>query len=68
MGHYPVYSVGNHGTISTLVSKLAPLLDKYKVGAYINGHDHGLQYIRSKNVSYITTGAFPLLYSGERDK
>lgn len=56
VGHYPVYSVGSHGTTSLLVKKLAPLLTKYKVGAYINGHEHGLQYIRANDVSYITTG------------
>jgi UDP-2,3-diacylglucosamine pyrophosphatase LpxH len=56
VGHYPIYSVGSHGTIPLLVSKLSPLFAKYKVGAYINGHEHGFQYIRANNISYITTG------------
>jgi len=56
IGHYPIYSVGNHGTILSLVNKVAPWFTQYKVAAYINGHEHGLQYIRYGNVSYIITG------------
>ena len=38
-GHYPVYSGCSHGSTSSLISWLKPLLEKY--GAhYLSGHDH----------------------------
>lgn len=39
-GHYPIYSVGEHGDTSELQSYLQPLLQKYGVHAYFCGHDH----------------------------
>lgn len=39
-GHYPIYSKGQHGDTSELKSYLLPLLLKYKVHAYLCGHDH----------------------------
>ena len=40
-GHYPVYSLCEHGNTETLVTNLKPLLEKY--GAhYLSGHDVSL--------------------------
>lgn len=55
-GHFPVYSVADHGDTPYLVERLAPLLRKYGVAAYFNGHDHVLQHIERDGVSYFTSG------------
>ncbi|HVZ83404.1 MAG TPA: metallophosphoesterase [Terracidiphilus sp.] len=46
MGHHPVYSNGPHGDHPVLTRDWAPLFDKYKVDAYLAGHDHDLQVLQ----------------------
>lgn len=46
-GHYPVWSVSEHGPTACLLQKLHPLLIKHKATAYLCGHDHNLQ-VRSR--------------------
>jgi len=57
VGHYPVYSVAEHGPTPLLVSDLRPLLLKYNVDAYFSGHDHSLQYLSDGTIDYFLTGA-----------
>ena len=45
-GHYPVYSVAEHGPTPGLLVRLLPMLYKYKVTAYLSGHDHNIQVRR----------------------
>jgi 3',5'-cyclic AMP phosphodiesterase CpdA len=40
VGHYPVFSPGSHGDTDELLLYLQPLLEQYRVDAYICGHDH----------------------------
>lgn len=42
-GHYPVWSVSEHGPTACLLQKLHPLLIKHRATAYLCGHDHNLQ-------------------------
>ncbi|KAH8582686.1 secreted acid phosphatase [Cryptosporidium sp. chipmunk genotype I] len=48
IGHFPCYSSGEHGDNSDVHKALDPLLKKYKVDAYIAGHDHHLELSRPK--------------------
>ena len=57
-GHHPVYSAALRGGTPELEKMLAPLLEKYKVQAYICGHDHNLQHNHPANAytDYFVSG------------
>ncbi|KAK6179459.1 hypothetical protein SNE40_011815 [Patella caerulea] len=46
-GHFPVYSVAEHGPTRCLVNRLLPLLSRYKANGHFAGHDHSLQHLRT---------------------
>ena len=56
VGHHPVFSGGQHGNTDQLIAAVKPLLERYGVQAYINGHDHDLQHIQVGGVHYLTSG------------
>ena len=56
-GHYPVFSVAEHGPNSFLVDWLKPLLEKFGVATYLCGHEHDMEHLIHKNVNYIVNGA-----------
>ena len=47
----------HHGDTPELIARVQPLLVKYGVQAYINGHDHVLQHIQRGAVDYICSGS-----------
>lgn len=57
VGHHPVLSGGGHGSTEVLIDKLRPLLEKYGVDVYLNGHNHALEHVAANGVNYITIGA-----------
>jgi tartrate-resistant acid phosphatase type 5 len=54
-GHYPLYSVCNHGPTETLIKHLRPLLLRYNAH-YMSGHDHCMVHIKEDIVNHILTG------------
>lgn len=57
-GHYPVWSVAEHGPTRCLVKRLLPLLAEHRVTAYLCGHDHNLQYLQDEQgLGFVLSGA-----------
>uniref|UniRef100_H2ZDE1 Tartrate-resistant acid phosphatase type 5 n=1 Tax=Ciona savignyi TaxID=51511 RepID=H2ZDE1_CIOSA len=61
VGHFPVLASGNTGpTNPCLFNRLKPLLNQYKVSAYLAGHEHNLQHLQDatevSDVQYFVVG------------
>ncbi|PKA52207.1 Purple acid phosphatase 17 [Apostasia shenzhenica] len=58
IGHHTIRSVSEHGDTEELVEMLLPILKENGVDLYINGHDHCLEHISSRNssIQYLTSG------------
>lgn len=57
VGHHPILSSGRHGASAALAHHVRPLLERYGVQAYFNGHDHDLEHLQAGGVDYICSGA-----------
>ncbi|CAI5701891.1 unnamed protein product [Peronospora effusa] len=62
MGHWGVYSFAGNADTPELINMLDPILKKYKVHSYFNGHDHSMQHVRKMDIdgsvrNYFTSGA-----------
>lgn len=68
VGHHTIRSTGNHGDTDDVAKYVDPLLKAYDVDLYINGHDHCLQDIKSKDskLRYITSGGGSKAWKGIR--
>jgi tartrate-resistant acid phosphatase type 5 len=58
VGHHHIYSGGKRGTQQELERSIVPLMKKYGVQAYINGHEHDLQVIQhpGAKTTYLVSG------------
>jgi len=58
VGHFPIWSVAEHGPTNSLVKDLLPLLQQYGAAIYFSGHDHDLQHLNDgSSVDFVVTGA-----------
>jgi acid phosphatase len=55
VGHHPIYKAQKGGNFQ-LGKYINPLLEKYKVAAYIAGHMHNMQHVQSPKLHYIIIG------------
>jgi tartrate-resistant acid phosphatase type 5 len=58
-GHHPIYTSGTHlneRRISELRAQLLPVLKAAHVDAYICGHDHDLEHLRSDGMEFLICG------------
>lgn len=56
--HHPVFSCsGRHGDTAELVEHIEPLLERYGVQVFLNGHEHDLQHLRVGKINYFCSGA-----------
>ncbi|KAJ1393731.1 Metallo-dependent phosphatase-like [Sesbania bispinosa] len=67
VGHHAIRSIGHHGDTPELVKHLIPILKANNVDIYMNGHDHCLQHICSKDspLQYLTSGAGSKAWRGD---
>ncbi|CAL9131461.1 unnamed protein product [Musa textilis] len=58
VGHHAMRSVSEHGDTPELLALLLPVLKDNGVDLYVNGHDHCLEHISSKDspIQYLTSG------------
>ncbi|CAL0308396.1 unnamed protein product [Lupinus luteus] len=67
VGHHAIRSISHHGDSIELKENLVPMLKANGVDMYLNGHDHCLQHISSKDspLVYITSGAGSKAWRGD---
>lgn len=59
VGHYPVFSAGEHGDTPELIEELLPVMERYQVDAYLCGHDHTMQHLQDRRagVQFLVNGS-----------
>jgi len=56
-GHYPVYSVCEHGPTACLISEVKPIIDAAGVQIVVAGHDHCQEYLEVGATQYHGMGS-----------
>ncbi|XP_039124954.1 purple acid phosphatase 17-like [Dioscorea cayenensis subsp. rotundata] len=67
VGHHTMRSVSDHGDTQELLQELLPTLKANDVDLYINGHDHCLEHISSRDspIQYFTSGGGSKAWRGK---
>ncbi|KAM7270276.1 hypothetical protein ACFE04_029490 [Oxalis oulophora] len=67
VGHHTIRSAGHHGDSQELIHHIVPILKANNVDMYVNGHDHCLEHISSKDspIQYFTSGAGSKAWRGD---
>lgn len=68
VGHHTIRSVSDHGDTQELLQLLLPMLKAHGVDLYLNGHDHCLEHISSRDspLQYLTSGGGSKAWRGIR--
>jgi predicted phosphodiesterase len=59
--HYPIHTVGvffGDHRVALLYRDVKPMLEKFRVHAYICGHEHDMEAFLDNGVAYLTAGSF----------
>jgi tartrate-resistant acid phosphatase type 5 len=57
VGHHPVFSAAtSHGDQQDIIDNILPVLQKYHIPVYINGHDHILQHLQNNEMDFFICG------------
>jgi len=56
-GHFPVWSICEHGPTDFMVESVKPLMEQYHVTAFIAGHDHCIETFTDGGIDYHGMGA-----------
>jgi tartrate-resistant acid phosphatase type 5 len=51
-GHFPIWSICEHGPTAAMIKTVKPLLERYHVTAFIAGHDHCMESFVCENGSF----------------
>ncbi|XP_062182869.1 purple acid phosphatase 4-like [Phragmites australis] len=67
VGHHPISSGCEHGNTTELEQLLRPVLEAHEVDMYVNGHDHCLQRISSRDspLEFLTSGGGSKAWAGK---
>ena len=58
VGHHPIYTSDFYqGNTPNLIERIAPLLKKYKVDFYLNGHVHKFEHFQRDGIDYMVTSS-----------
>jgi len=57
VGHYPVYSGGEHGDTAEMINDVLPIFARGKVDAFLCGHDHNLQHNQGNGMDFYVIGS-----------
>uniref|UniRef100_A0A0A9CJ67 acid phosphatase n=1 Tax=Arundo donax TaxID=35708 RepID=A0A0A9CJ67_ARUDO len=67
VGHHPISSGCEHGNTTELEQLLRPVLEAHGADMYVNGHDHCLQHITSRDspLQFLTSGGGSKAWAGK---